>query len=103
MTTDQSEEMAMLQRDVAQILKDGAAWIGTLCEVIQQEARMHRRRPRHSDVFSKEGIRHAAALRGIADALAPLEDTRYTLPEPFLSQSMEVYHDRIRSGSEHTS
>ena len=101
MTTAQSDEMATLQRDVAQILKASAAWLGTLCEVIRQEARMHKSFVPLADAFSTEGLRHAAALRGIADALAPLEDTRYTLSEPFLNQAMEIYHDRAQSGIEY--
>ena len=102
MTPDQSEEMAMLQRDLRQKIGAAATWIVDaieLCELCHRAR--YQDRPEPCD-HCKLGWVHNAALRGIADALTPIDDLRYTLPEPFLSKAMEVYHaERIRR--EHTS
>ena len=101
MANDQSEDMAQLQRDLRQIIGAAATWIVDaieLCELCH--GARYQDKPEPCD-NCKLGWVHNAALRGIADALTPVNDLRFTLPEPFLSQAMEVYHDRAQSGIEY--
>ena len=99
--TEKERLEAEFEADMRQILSAAVMWIGDMME-----------RCRQCDVYLKhtdqkycpdcaEGLIHAAALCGIADALTPIDEQRITLPEPFLSECMEIYHDRSQSGIEY--